>query len=276
MTSKLSVEARSTAKAGDTLFYEMKNLRRQTYQFCFATSQFPANAPNAWLHDRFTRQETAVSIYDTTWVTFQVSDNPASGAADRFYLVFRENITPDIQLTVTNNSLHANDLNWQVKHETAVINYFVEKSVDGTQFSSISEIFPKANNGVLCFYNFTDAQRQHGDSYYRIRAERTIGEIVYSNIVKVKAPLSNTVWSVYPNPVVDQQLFLSVPNDLKGNYQLKWYDASGRLNCTNAIQLSGQQSVYKISIGCTLASGMYHLVINKEEGTLASIRVMIK
>jgi hypothetical protein len=273
MASKLSVEARSIAKAGDTLYYEMKNLRRQTYQFCFAALQFPESAPGAWLHDRYTGHETAISLYDTTWITFQVNDHPSSAASDRFYLVFRENIAPDILLAVTANSLHGNELNWQVKHETGVIYYFVEKSEDGIQFDSIGKIFPKANNGVLCLYNFTDARRQPRDCYYRIRAERTVGESVHSNIVK--ATVSNNEWSVYPNPVVDQQFFLSAPNESKGIYQLKWNDASGKLSCTQAIQLSGQQSVYKIFIGCSLASGIYHLEIRRE-GKKISIPVLVK
>jgi hypothetical protein len=273
MASKLSVEARSIAKAGDTLYYEMKNLRRQTYQFCFAALQFPESTPGAWLHDRYTGHETAISLYDTTWITFQVNDHPSSAASDRFYLVFRENIAPDILLAVTANSLHGNELNWQVKHETGVIYYFVEKSEDGIQFDSIGKIFPKANNGVLCLYNFTDARRQPRDCYYRIRAERTVGESVHSNIVK--ATVSNNEWSVYPNPVVDQQFFLSAPNESKGIYQLKWNDASGKLSCTQAIQLSGQQSVYKIFIGCSLASGIYHLEIRRE-GKKISIPVLVK
>lgn len=86
----LSVEARKSLQRIDTVFYELKNLRRQAYRFVFAPKQMSGTGLQAWLVDRFLRTETPVSLTDSSFISFAVTQDPRSARSDRFYVVFRK------------------------------------------------------------------------------------------------------------------------------------------------------------------------------------------
>ncbi|HNP54209.1 MAG TPA: hypothetical protein PKK69_06315, partial [Ferruginibacter sp.] len=84
----LSVEARLPVQRRDTVFYEMQNLKTQTYRLAFAPSRMPYRQLTARLIDRFLNTQTPISLGDSTYIHFTVTNNPASRAANRFYVVF--------------------------------------------------------------------------------------------------------------------------------------------------------------------------------------------
>ncbi|MFN8248828.1 MAG: choice-of-anchor Q domain-containing protein [Ferruginibacter sp.] len=86
--SILAVEAHNKIRSGDTIFYFMNHLRRQNYKLAFAPQHITTGV-KAWLIDSWNNQRTTISLQDSTWFSFSVTDDPASARSDRFMLVFR-------------------------------------------------------------------------------------------------------------------------------------------------------------------------------------------
>ena len=87
--NKMSVERRGLIEKNDTIFYNIAQLRVQSYTLQFTPQNLYVNGLTAYLMDRFMNTATPVSLHDTTAVTFAVTADPLSAAVNRFYLVFR-------------------------------------------------------------------------------------------------------------------------------------------------------------------------------------------
>jgi hypothetical protein len=94
----LAVEARKPFAKNDTVFYNIGNLHADAYQFRFGPQNIQANNLEAFLVDRFLNTMTDVSLTDSTFIDFNIINEPGSYAADRFYLVFkkRQQATPPV------------------------------------------------------------------------------------------------------------------------------------------------------------------------------------
>ncbi len=84
----LAVEARNLPTANDSIFFDMKNLRRQTYQLRFAPKHINA-VLTAYLVDNYQHSSTEISLHDSSCISFNINSDPASATANRFMIVFR-------------------------------------------------------------------------------------------------------------------------------------------------------------------------------------------
>ncbi|HYE54883.1 MAG TPA: T9SS type A sorting domain-containing protein, partial [Chitinophagaceae bacterium] len=87
-------------------------------------------------------------------------------------------------------------LQWNTEEESNVANYEIQRSTDGINFSTISNV--AASNKKT--YGFTDAQPLSDNSYYRLRIVDTDGSVKLSHIVSVKSKAGMTI-KLTPNPV---------------------------------------------------------------------------
>jgi hypothetical protein len=98
-------------------------------------------------------------------------------------------------------------VSWKVSAESNIVNYEVERSADGRQFTSIGNVAASGSSQ----YNFTDSRPVSATSYYRIKSAAITGGVKYSTIIKLQFGNSSPVVSIYPNPVRDQ-LGISLTN----------------------------------------------------------------
>lgn len=108
-SSKLSIESRSTISSADTLFLRIANLKvsQGVYYWVMAPTNFTNKNFQAYLEDDFTGSRKPISLNDTTKIEFNVTNNAASTAFNRFRIVFAER-----KLYYSKaNHLHADDLN---------------------------------------------------------------------------------------------------------------------------------------------------------------------
>lgn len=85
----LAVEARQPVTLGDTIFYQLSNLRKQPYQLRFAPTNMQTVRLNAYLIDKYLHSTTILSLKDSSFININITDDPLSYAADRFYVVFK-------------------------------------------------------------------------------------------------------------------------------------------------------------------------------------------
>lgn len=85
---KMAIERRKSIEAGDTSFLHLTQLKMQPYRLAIAFENINANGLVAYVKDNFTGNTTTAELKGSTYVDFQVTADPLSYAADRFYVVF--------------------------------------------------------------------------------------------------------------------------------------------------------------------------------------------
>ncbi|MFT3908120.1 MAG: autotransporter-associated beta strand repeat-containing protein [Ferruginibacter sp.] len=264
-TKQLMIEARSPIADNDTIFYSLGYLRIQSYQLRFAPENLATPGLSAWLVDQFTGTRTAINLSDSSVFAFDVTADPASYAAGRFYIVFKQSgIVPVtfVDISATRNSNGSIDVNWKVANESAIDHYEVERSANGRNFSSIKNAAALVNNGGDAQYNYLDNESLKGDNFYRIRSVGITGNTNYSAIVKVGDIRTAPSISIYPNPVVDKTLNISFVNQPAGEYNLQLSNKLGQVVYKNSITISSSSITRSFALGNEIAPGIYQLVLS--------------
>ncbi|MFT3909517.1 MAG: hypothetical protein QM737_08840 [Ferruginibacter sp.] len=101
---KLSVEARKTPVAGDTIFYSLSNLRKQPYRLVFAPKNIQSIYLDAFLHDKYLNTIKQLSLVDSNFIDININNDSSSYAEDRFYVTFQLGRTHEETNTTTETS----------------------------------------------------------------------------------------------------------------------------------------------------------------------------
>ena len=118
-------------------------------------------------------------------------------------------------------------------------------------------------------YNYTDIIPFSGDNFYRLKIIDKDGKQSFSSVVALKNIKNNSPKiAVYPNPMVGNQLSLTLQNVHSGNYDLYLLDMTGRKIALQNIAHSGNDVVIQINLGKHISKGIYRLVMNGESEVL--------
>ena len=142
---------------------------------------------------------------------------------------------------------------WIMGNEIVADYYEIERSADGTYYSSIGIL--KATNRRL--YTMQDAGPVSGFNYYRLKITDKDGKYFYSTVHNIQIDKSNAVM-VYPNPAKNI-IYLKLPENLinkKVTISLRSMD--GKLLFTDKMFAAGQTAMIDVS---KFANGKYHIRI---------------
>ncbi|HRN78627.1 MAG TPA: T9SS type A sorting domain-containing protein [Ferruginibacter sp.] len=262
----LAVERRKPVVLTDTIFYNMGQLRAQTYQLEFNPSMLEGEGLTAWLIDNHLQTTTPVSLSDMSTYSFTATAaEPGSYAADRFMLVFQKAMGP-LPVTITSVSATRNRDNtvavrWTTENETDMRTYEVERSENGVNFTGIITTHPTANNGGSARYIQHDLSPLKQDNFYRIKAISQNGLIQYSPIVKVDALESNGQIAVYPNPVENKTIHLRFTAVEPGTYMVRLLSSNGQEVYNNRLSVQTSNATHTLYPAKHIAAGKYILVI---------------
>lgn len=84
----LAVEKRKPVAGGDTIFFHIRSVKLQHYEFEFLPNAFHDPHLEAYLEDTHLGTLTPVSLTSATRISFMVENLPSSYAAERFRLIF--------------------------------------------------------------------------------------------------------------------------------------------------------------------------------------------
>ncbi|MFS8083399.1 MAG: T9SS type A sorting domain-containing protein, partial [Ginsengibacter sp.] len=268
----LVIEARTSLTARDTLFYNMSKLAKKTYQLRFVADNLEQTGLTPVLIDKYLNTRTTLSISGNSSVNITVNNDAASALANRFMVVFApQNVLP---VTFVNIQAARKDsgimVTWNIENEKNIRNYDIEKSTDGINFNTIGKV---ASRNLS---NYTMLDRSAGTTacYYRISALSVDGEIKKSGIAKVNSIETNTLISVYPNPVKDNNIQLRFGGRESANYIIRLINTDGKILFAKAIQHKTGTIIESIKPEMTIAHGIYQLEIAKQDGNVTVLQVM--
>lgn len=270
----LVVERRNLPTQTDTISYNLTGMVSQIYRFVFNASGLQDAGVYGFIEDNYTKTRTPLNMDGNTEVDFTITAIPASKAADRFRIVFREMTV----MPVTFTSVKATQKNtaisveWKVENQSRMQQYDVEKSVDGSQFTKVATI--AANNNSASAYNWIDANPVDGYNYYRIRSVDVNGKTEYTSIVKVQMGKIAAQIKVYPNPAVDAKVSVELNNVPAGVYYARLFNPLGQVIVSQKIIHQSGTITETIKWNSTSAKGIYQLEIAKPDGHVETVKVV--
>lgn len=152
-------------------------------------------------------------------------------------------------------------IEWSNLTEKDVASYSIERSSNGTDYSSIGQQLPTSNQNDKADYSAFDANPAAGVNYYRIKAEETTGKIVYSKVLSVNLGTAGKGLKVYPNPVKGNQVNVTISNIKRGQYTLRVVNTAGQDVFRQVINNQGSTLTQTIDLPSSIKAGVYNMLI---------------
>ena len=276
----LAVEARQPIKDGDTLYYKMSNLVPQVYTMSVEVQFLENTSAVAELVDRFTNTRRYINLGSNNSFPVTVTTNPASKAADRFYMVFSA-MAAALPVKFTNSKAiptadKSVTVSWTAEDEINVDRYEIERSSNGSNFETIGKVTRQSAGNR--YYQYQDKQAPaNSTSFYRIRAVDTDGRKTYSPILKTStAVMSAALFTVFPNPVQGTQLNIRMQDTKPGDYQLRMLSNTGQVVYTGKFRITQNDQTVAVSLVTPLTAGIYTIAASNESGELLSKKITVQ
>lgn len=167
-----------------------------------------------------------------------------------------------IGLRTAGGAIH---VSWAVAPAPGLTSMTVQKTTDGLHYTDL-ESFPAPAAGISGVFGFTDNNPGSGTIFYRIKMVYTNGTIAHSTIATLFRDGSPAPWTVFPNPVTQQQFYI-IPT-VETDITCRLFDAAGR---EHPIQTSAREAVGLLSVRprYALPSGKYILQVTSAGQTRA-------
>lgn len=206
--------------------------------------------------DEWTKPTTGWMVDDT----YKYCQFTGANASNNEYWTFGStNATAILPVSIIyfNASTSDNEvkLSWATASEINNDYFTVEKSIDGVNFESLTNIDGSGNSNSIISYNASDDNPYNGISYYRLKQTDFDGRYSYSDVIFVNNSKENNIL-VYPNPVNDI-INISLPE----NYDIiniEAYNALGIKVFSKTIESKNfYNNIFSINVKETLKNGVY-------------------
>ena len=131
-------------------------------------------------------------------------------------------------------------LQWKTENEVNTLRFIVERSSDGNNYLPIGEV-PALNTGGINSYSLTDVQPFADFNFYRLKLLDRDGAFKYSPVRKIDFSVNTDDITVYPNPVVQSNLFIASSGNC---FNATVYDAAGK--AVRSFLLQGRNNTLKL------------------------------
>lgn len=118
-------------------------------------------------------------------------------------------------------------IQWSTSEEISADMYQVERSIDGTNWSTIAYVAAVGNSSSLNNYSFTDKNVSAQVVYYRIKEVDVDGKTVYTAIKSIK--LESASASEIKIAGISNKVLLQFPREIKGNFIVRFVSKSGQV-----------------------------------------------
>ncbi len=187
--------------------------------------------------------ENTVVMYRSTdnvnWTNQGFSSRDAAGnyvektsiaAFSRWTLSSGLNTPLPVQFVLFNVRCEGNKvlLTWKTAQEINASHFEVQRSSNGSTWTSIGTVQAAGNSNIQQSYSFTDNNPLNSPAMYRIAEVAADGKLSFTSINKTDCGNTMDMWRVWPNPV-QEQLFINLNVASGSPVMLKIYDNRGAL-----------------------------------------------
>ncbi|REA63187.1 hypothetical protein DSL64_06115 [Dyadobacter luteus] len=188
------------------------------------------------------------------------------------YLSTTESSALPVKLTYFNATKEADvaNLNWRTTEESNNTGFEIQRSANARDWNAIGFVENQTEGGNskgTLTYRFTDATPLKGINYYRLKQIDADGSYMLSSIVSLRFEDGKGSLFVYPNPVVNGRLTLSLPQS--GEFTLSIYNISG----VEVQKLKQSETTVDVS---KLATGMYVMKVTYPNGETHNKSFVVK
>lgn len=278
-SSLLSVEQRRMVNADDTIHINVTGYKLGSYQWTFKLVNMDAPGLTGFVRDNFLNTLLPLNMAGDNNISFTVSSDAGSYAADRFSVVFKPSAVVAVTLSTISAQRQSDKtikVSWKTESEAGVDRYEIQHSENGTSFSGLGTQSPSNNAGGNAAYAYIDLQPYAGINYYRIKAESVSGEIKYTAVVKVAAVNEKALFSVNPNPVNNKTIHLQAKAQPAGDYKIQIVNNAGQVIYKSALLVSGNTFIKDITLPANTAAGNYKLSVTNTVGKITSLNIVIE
>jgi hypothetical protein len=169
---------------------------------------------------------------------FDVTSNSLDGSLNNFALNGTSSnwVTSSLVLPVSlvnfsgTKKAGYNSLQWSTASEQNSSYFEVQRSTNGTDFSSIAKVNAAGNSSLVTNYQYNDDQISASSPvyYYRLKMVDIDGSAKYSSIIFIKNDISGGLSTVYPNPARNQ-ITINVADQSLINTQVLMSDITGKV-----------------------------------------------
>jgi hypothetical protein len=152
---------------------------------------------------------------------------------------------------------------WQTANEVNTDHFTVERSFDGSNFTSVGKVYTKGDGGYSFIDNISTIIQATSTIYYRLQMVDKDGSTSYSQVVRVQLGASKVRFSVYPNPVKDQ-LQIQLQSSAKHTASIKMTDVQGKVVWQQTVYLQAGNNFVSLATS-GFAKGSYVLTITGEQ-----------
>ncbi len=154
-------------------------------------------------------------------------------------------------------------IEWSNLTEKDVVNYIVERSANGNDFTAIGQLNARSNQTDKQSYVSLDAAPIAGTNFYRIKVVELDGKIIYSKMLRVDIGKTVKGISLYPNPVTSGEVTIGF-TAVKGLYTLRIMNAAGQQVSAKQIAHPGGNVSQAVTVPASVKAGFYVMMISGE------------
>jgi hypothetical protein len=170
------------------------------------------------------------------------------------------------------------DLNWLTSYDSNTDYFELEKSTDGSRYTSLASIASstgrRATDGYT--YHYTDATLSAGQTYYRLKMVDLNGIITYSPIALISsATIRNNEISLFPTLLTSDRVYLKTGRNLQ-QAVADIFDISGKWMGSRRLGMlaAGQTTSFTPFTG-HVAPGLYLVKISDGAEAVAVQKILV-
>lgn len=168
------------------------------------------------------------------------------------------------------------NLNWITMSEVNNNYFTVEKSLDGVSFEELVKVNGAGNSTNERTYYAVDTKPATGLNYYRLKQTDYDGSFTYSNIISANFGKNPELYvSVYPNPAVQNDIYVNVGGSQGDKVNVVMRDVLGKEYYNNNIVLDGKEKQLQITRNDAMPAGVYFIVATSNN-KMFSQRVIVQ
>ena len=164
-------------------------------------------------------------------------------------------------------------LTWEVSSEQGVSHYSIEKSLDGSNWKTITIVLVLSENGEGKSYSVKDSDIYRGVSYYRLKQTDIDEQIFYSStrMINIKQTVKQTLTMTNP---FNHSIKVQFESQTDNIAELKLTDLSGKIIIYRIVRTHEGNNVFQMDGLSALAPGVY--IMHVLNGTNYHVQKLLK